>query len=196
MAASKKLGLTVKQEKFCNVYIETGNASEAYRAAYNTGAMKVESIHRKAFEVLENVNVSARIRELQEDIRVKSDITKEKVLNEYAKIAFSSIAHLQDTWVDLKTFSELTDEQKACIKNISTKVKKVPINEETFAEVEFVKIELYDKLKALDSISQMLGYNAPIKTENSVVGNMLVNGITVQVVDSRTSLSNSESTVE
>ena len=33
------------------------------------------------------------------------------------------------------------------------------------AEVEYVKIELYDKQKSLDSITQMLGYNAPIRQE-------------------------------
>jgi len=32
--------LTIKQEKFCNLYIELGNASEAYRQSYNCEKMK------------------------------------------------------------------------------------------------------------------------------------------------------------
>ena len=34
--------LTQKQENFCLAYIETGNASEAYRKAYNaTGSFEI-----------------------------------------------------------------------------------------------------------------------------------------------------------
>ena len=39
-----EIKLTPKQERFCQVYIETGNASEAYRAAYNAEKMKPESV--------------------------------------------------------------------------------------------------------------------------------------------------------
>ena len=46
--------LTPKQEKFCLIYLETGNASEAYRQVYNTSKMKKTTIGRKAFELLEN----------------------------------------------------------------------------------------------------------------------------------------------
>lgn len=166
----KQVALTPKQEKFCHAYLESGSASEAYRVAYNAENMKPETVNRRAYELLENGKITARLEVLKARLTAKSDITKEQVLEEYAKIAFSSIAHLHNTWIDRKSFSELTDEQKACIKNISTKVRKVPIGEETFAEVEFVKIELYDKLKALDSISQMLGFNAPVKTDITTDG--------------------------
>ena len=33
--------------------------------------------------------------------------------------------------------------------------------------MEYVKIELYDKQKSLDSINQMLGFNAPEKMEHT-----------------------------
>lgn len=39
--------LSVKQENFCNYYIECGNASEAYRRAYSCSNMKDESINVK-----------------------------------------------------------------------------------------------------------------------------------------------------
>lgn len=60
--------LTPKQEKFCLEYMKDGNASRAYREAYNTSNMKPESIHRKAKEVIDNGNVRARIDELQKEI--------------------------------------------------------------------------------------------------------------------------------
>ena len=41
-------GLTIKQENFCNYYLECGNASEAYRRAYSCSNMKGDTINRKA----------------------------------------------------------------------------------------------------------------------------------------------------
>ena len=51
--------LQPKQEKFCQLYIELGNASEAYRQAYNASKMKPETIKRKAQELLENGTITA-----------------------------------------------------------------------------------------------------------------------------------------
>ena len=57
--------LTPKQEQFCHEYLKTGNASEAYRAAYNTSKMKENTIWRSAKEVMDNHKVAARIAQLQ-----------------------------------------------------------------------------------------------------------------------------------
>lgn len=37
--------LTPKQETFCLAYIETGNASEAYRQAYDAENMKPDTVN-------------------------------------------------------------------------------------------------------------------------------------------------------
>lgn len=75
-------GLTIKQEKFAQKYIETGNASEAYRQSYNAGRMKPESVHRKAFEVLENVNVAARLVKLRASAAKRNEITVNDLIAE------------------------------------------------------------------------------------------------------------------
>lgn len=54
--------LTPKQEHFSKAYIETGNASEAYRIAYDTDKMKTETIHRKASELMNRVKIRSRQR--------------------------------------------------------------------------------------------------------------------------------------
>lgn len=172
--------LTKKQEDFCSKYLETGNATEAYRFAYDTSNQKPETTWRRAKEVLDNGNVSARIEELRKGMEERGMISREMVAAEYAKIAFSSIAHLHKTWITRKEFEELTEEQKASIKSIDTKVRKVISTEGLEVEVEQVKIELYDKLKALDSISRMYGYDAPKKIEVSGVA------LNVEVIDKNT----------
>jgi hypothetical protein len=63
-------------------YIETGNASEAYRKAYNAGNMKPESINRKAKEVMDNVKVTARIKELREPVIKRHAITVDDLIRE------------------------------------------------------------------------------------------------------------------
>ena len=47
MEMTKPTTLTPKQENFCLAYLETGNASEAYRRAYDVANMKPESIAPK-----------------------------------------------------------------------------------------------------------------------------------------------------
>lgn len=106
----------------------------------------------------------SRVKELREEVAKKSTITKDRVLAEFGKIGFSTIAHLHNSWIEQKEFDKLTEDQKACIKSISTRVEHRITNEEP-VEVSYVKIELYDKLRALDSINKMLGYNEPTKMD-------------------------------
>ncbi|PAQ00922.1 terminase small subunit [Mesorhizobium mediterraneum] len=59
--------LTAKQEAFCLVYIETGNASEAYRRSYDVGAeSKPETVWSEASRLLADPKVSARVQVLQD----------------------------------------------------------------------------------------------------------------------------------
>ena len=59
------MALTPKQEAFCLAYIETGNASEAYRRAYDAEGMKPESVNRKAKELMDNGKIAARVASVQ-----------------------------------------------------------------------------------------------------------------------------------
>jgi len=49
--------LTQKQERFCLSYIETGNASEAYRVNYNAEKMGEPSLNVAAHELLNNPKI-------------------------------------------------------------------------------------------------------------------------------------------
>jgi len=60
--------LTPKQERFAAAYVDTGNASEAYRRAYNTANMKPATIQRRAREALKNGLITARIEELRKEL--------------------------------------------------------------------------------------------------------------------------------
>lgn len=74
--------LTIKQEKFCQKYIELGNASEAYRQSYNAENMKPETIKVKASQMLDKDNIRITISELQGEIRQRHDITIDDIIAE------------------------------------------------------------------------------------------------------------------
>lgn len=59
--------MTPKQEAFCQAYVETGNASEAYRRAYSAEKMKPAVVNVKASELLATGKISVRVAELQQN---------------------------------------------------------------------------------------------------------------------------------
>jgi phage terminase small subunit len=165
----EKSGLTEKQKAFCREYVLDWNATRSYLKAYpNTKNPNTAGV--LASRMLRNDKVQAYIEEIQKDLEKLCGISKAKILNEHLKIVYSSIAHLHNTWITRKEFDELTDDQKACIKSIESSVESRNIGgnslvNQNIIEVETVKIVLYDKQKALDSISKMMGYEAPGKME-------------------------------
>jgi phage terminase small subunit len=58
-------GLTPKQEAFARIYLEIGNASEAYRRSYNAERMTARTIEKRASELLKDGAITGRIAEYQ-----------------------------------------------------------------------------------------------------------------------------------
>jgi hypothetical protein len=78
--------LTAKEAAFALAYVETGNASEAYRRAYNVRPhTKPESIWQAACRVLANKNVAQRVMELQAEARERLMVTVESLTDELEK---------------------------------------------------------------------------------------------------------------
>lgn len=74
--------MTPKQEKFAQLYVELGSAAEAYRGAYDASRMKPESIHRRAFDLLQHVKIKARIEAIREAAQERNKITVDTLLLE------------------------------------------------------------------------------------------------------------------
>ena len=80
------MALTAKQENFCIAYLETGNASEAYRRAYSTSKMKPESVNRLAKALIDNVKIVSRLSDLRAPAVKKAQITLEQHLNDLKRL--------------------------------------------------------------------------------------------------------------
>ena len=78
--------LTQKQENFCAAYIETGNASEAYRKAYNAEKMKPETVNNKAHALLKKGEIRARLEELRKPATESAQITLSQHLSKLEEL--------------------------------------------------------------------------------------------------------------
>ncbi len=80
MATERIHGLTPKQERFCLAYIETGNASNAYRQSYAVGDQtKPSTVWCSASQMLRNPSVGHRIAELRSRHADRHEVTIDAV---------------------------------------------------------------------------------------------------------------------
>jgi len=163
--------LTEKEHSFCHNYIIKWNGSQSARDA----GYSEHTCAAIASENLRKPYIQQYIDFIKNDFEKESGISKLRQLNELAKIAYSSIAHLHNTWIELKAFDSLTDDQKDAIESTETKTEsRGKYNEDTQSyddvEVKMVKVKLYSKLGAIDQINKMLGYNAADKIDHTTKG--------------------------
>jgi phage terminase small subunit len=148
----KQSNLTIKQEAFCQSYILLGDKSAAYREAYSTSRMKPESINRKAFQLFNEVKITARIKELQIKLAAiaekKFNITAEEMLRHLNVLRNSRIdeyVEFKKGKLSFKDFDKLTPEQLMCIESIK--------------ETRFgIEIKLHGKDWTIEKINKHIGF--------------------------------------
>ena len=160
--------MTGKQKNFCHEYVVDWNGSRSARVA----GYSERSSKEIASELLTNVNIQLYIEFIKNDYEMLCGISKTKNLNELSKIAFSSISHLHNTWIELAEWEQIKKENPDAldaIESIDTKIEIKTYNEEDI-EVKYIKVKLYSKTTALQEINKMMGYNEPermeVKTES------------------------------
>ena len=86
--------MTPKQELFAQVYLETSNASEAYKRAYNTQA-NANTVNRKASQLLKHPEVSTYIIEQRAAQRKKHKLTIDDILQELEQSRLLALENIQ-----------------------------------------------------------------------------------------------------
>lgn len=164
---AKKGELTEKQKVFCREYIYDFNGT---RAAIKAGYSE-DSAKAIASENLTKPDVQAEIKRLQGNTAELAGISRLMLAEEYKKIAFSSTSNLFDDWIKRKEFDKIPDDVKSCISEIQTQTrfeKDYSTNPQgDTVQIDYVKIKLYDKLRAIDSLVKMFGHAEPDKIEHS-----------------------------
>ena len=83
--------LTQRQEDFCLAYIESANASEAYRKVYSTKRMKPETVNNSAFKMLQKGDIAARIASIRESAAEKVSMTLESHLSDLKNLRDAAV---------------------------------------------------------------------------------------------------------
>lgn len=93
-------GLTLKQEKFCQYYVDgyaaddRGCATTAYERAFNCKNMKKSVIYNKAYEMMQKGAIRVRIQQLQDEMAKSHRVTREKIRSIRERIATLDILEL------------------------------------------------------------------------------------------------------
>lgn len=149
--------LNDKQRKFCDEYLKSFNATKAAEAA---GYAKATA-NVAASRLLTHANVQAYLSEKRDKLKEKSQITLEQVVEGYRKLAFfDSRKFYQDGKVI--NVDELDDETMFAMSGFEAS----EVITDFGARIKTNKIKLSDRIRALDSLCRVLGYNAPDKWSN------------------------------
>lgn len=164
-SAEDKAGkLTDKQKKFCEEYLIDLNATQAaIRAGYSE-----DTATEIGYENLRKPHIQEYVQSAQKALSEKTGITHERLLAEYAKIAFSDIRELYAGDNQLLDVRQMDD-------TIAGAVMSVEVDE-MYAGTMIIghtkKVKLYNKLQALDSIGKHLGFFEVDNKQKSPVLNM------------------------
>lgn len=146
--------LTEKQERFCNYYLDCdGNASEAYRMAYDASKMQPETIWSNASRMLASNKVAARIAELRSERAEASKVNREKVEKILMDIVTMDPNDLY--MVDSVTGKIKLKSPKQMPKRVRNAMKKISNDKGK------VSYEFNGKVEAAKLLASMNGWNAP-----------------------------------
>lgn len=77
-----RMNMTPKQIAFCQAYLETGDASEAWRRSYDASKSNKNSVNRRGHEMLQHSKVIAYLAEERAHIMARHRITVDDLMSE------------------------------------------------------------------------------------------------------------------
>jgi phage terminase small subunit len=136
--------MTPKEQKFAELYVKLGNASEAYRQAYDVTTTNLDTIKAKASKLLAKDNISTTIEKLKGELSKSHGIDRAFILKGYLEIISDA-----DYTFQLGADNTLTTEDKQAFYRIMNQTSNK------------------DKLRAYEAISKMMGLNEPEVVEHN-----------------------------
>lgn len=161
--------LTDKQRLFCDEYLIDFNATQAaIRAGYSE-----KTAYRTGADNLKKPQIQTYIEKRMKDREVRTEITQDKVLQEFAKIGFSNVTDYVEVEnkgnfkeVVIKATADIPKNKLAAIASIKEGANGI-------------EIKLHDKVKALEDIGRHLGMFTDKVQTQILSDNLNVNVITM-----------------
>ncbi len=165
-----KTGLNVRQERFAREYVIDFNGTRAAKAAGYSAKTACEI----ASQLLSNFKVKKFIDELKKPIDDALDISKERILQELASLAFSNISNyitFNENGDPIIKLKDVPAKHMAALKSIEA--TDIKVNGENVGVK--TKIQTIDKFPALRALAEREGLLNPVPGGVSAT-NMTVNG--------------------
>jgi phage terminase small subunit len=147
---AKKKELTLQQKKFIEEYIRSGNATQAASKAGYKHPRQMGSENLSKPYILKEV--TKRMTEVHSRLERKTETTVERIMAEYAKLAFFDARKLFDDDGSPLDISELDDETVAAISGLDV-ATEAGLDRTTYVR----KYRLASRLAALDSLAKIKG---------------------------------------
>ena len=157
------MALTAKQEAFALAYLQTGNASEAYRRAYNAENMKPETVNKRACELMANGAITGRLAELNAAAVSAAVMTRQEALERLSVFARTDLADL----VEFGSYELGRDDSGQPIVQASWHIrdsalqdpKKLAAISELSATKDGIKIKTHSPLQAIQQLAKLQGWD-------------------------------------
>lgn len=147
-----KVDLNPNQESFCQLYIELGNASEAYRRAFPDSKMNSNSLAVEACNLKKEPNVSLRIQELRDMHKKMHNITMGSLIEELEQARQSALS--PDLEKPQAAAAVSATMGKAKLLGLDKQIVDITTNGESINSQPFDLSGLnYEQLQFLDSIA-------------------------------------------
>lgn len=165
------MALTAKQDSFALAYLATGNASEAYRRAYNAENMKPESISVSASRLLEHPKIRLRLQELNQAAVSAAVMTRQEALERLSAFARTDLSDL----VEFGSHEIGQDDSGQPVMqtawHIRDSILQDPVKMAAIAELnatkDGIKIKTHSPMQAIQQLAKMQGWESASKHELS-----------------------------
>lgn len=172
-----RMSLSIKQEKFCNYYVESGNASDAYRRAYSCKGKSDNTIWVESSRLANNPKVALRISELRSEMQRRSDITKDEAVGILADIARANIVDA----LEIKSNEMFTTIVVRDVATLPISVQRAILSVKSTDKG--YELKLYNKIDAIEKLAKLLGWDAT--EQKDIVKEDKNDSITIQIIDKR-----------
>lgn len=158
--AKNETGLTLEQKQFVDEFLVDLNATQAYRRAFPGTSYGSAGV--LAARMLKNVRVAKEVKAARKALSKRTQITAEKVLREYARIAFSDIGDLFTPDGRLASAKSIPLEARRAISSVKVGRQKTTRMGETEIEESEIEYKLWPKTEALSKLFNHLGLSSEI----------------------------------
>ncbi len=132
--------LSLKQQRFVELYLVYMNASKAYRESFG----EVKNVGQASYKLLREPKIQKAIQKAVEERSRRTHVDQDRVIRELARVGFANIKSVIESWdgitLRIRDSNTISDDDVAAIREITYKIGNNGIE---------VNVQMHDKMKSL-----------------------------------------------